>query len=104
MANDRLFIRCTTCGGYDMLGKFYPGGSDGILDGGMSALKLARFVDWHFSKCQRADHDIEGPVCLTFDSEQTLFEAIKAIGGDALCFTGNINSDKAKMTQNGGAT
>lgn len=94
MANDRFFIRCTACGGYSALGKFYPGGSDGILDPN-GAIKLARFVDWHFSNCQKADHDIEGPICLTFDSEQTLLDAIKSVGGNALGFTGNIRSDAA---------
>jgi hypothetical protein len=92
MANDRLFVRCTKCGDYEYLGKYYPSMA-GHVD---RRDELAEFVDKHLDSCQLGgmcltDYgDADQPMCIVFDHEATFCAAGGLIGGG----TGNVNKDK----------
>lgn len=93
MANDRLFVRCTKCGAYEVLAKWYPGGP---ALGNVRADALVDFLGAHIRLCQPQDGAMISPVCVVFDNEDSFCAAGGAIGG-----TGNINSDMERYKRNG---
>lgn len=96
MANDRLFIRCTKCGDYAVVGKYYPSCPGHVT----TPQGLAAFVDKHLDDCQLSglacpDYGPE-PICIVLDSESTFCAAGGVIGG-----TGNISRDMERYKRNG---
>lgn len=92
MANDRLYLRCTKCGDYILLGKWYPSFSHCTIDRPDKPEQMADFINRHIESCLEPVGDFgECPIPLTFDSEHTLMEA----GGKGPAGgTGNIERDK----------
>ena len=86
MANDRLYIKCKTCGKEQMLAKFYP------LDPGIGPItadggKITRFLLKHMKYChpRRRKMDMGGdPGFVLHTEEAPAGELAKAIG-DAIC-------------------
>jgi hypothetical protein len=87
MANDRLYIRCTRCGDYLCLAKFYPS-TGPYFPSHWPKEPLHTFIQSHLENCQPHSSGFDGPICLVFDSEQTLCDAGGLIGG-----SGNIHLD-----------
>ncbi|SRR6266446_6975632 len=97
MANDRFFIRCTVCGDYLGLGKYYPSTGPALLDYTNTARALGTFIEAHLSNCQPQGTFFSGPLCLVFDSEATLGAAGGMLGG-----SGNVNVDRDARGRKGG--
>jgi hypothetical protein len=89
MANDRFYIRCTVCGDYLFLGKYYPSGDTIVNDYWQEPLMT--FIGSHLSNCQPQGMSFDPPMCLVFDNEETLCAAGGLIGG-----SGNVNVDRAE--------
>jgi hypothetical protein len=87
MANDRFYCRCTRCGDYLWLGKYYPGTAVAFATDDVAAA-LQTFIESHLSRCQPQDGAFSGDMCLVFDNEATFCAAGGFIGG-----AGNIHLD-----------
>lgn len=95
MANDRFFIRCTLCGDYLGLGKWYPSVGAYVHPAGGRMPALETFFDSHLTNCQPNDgHELTPPICLVIDNEATLCAAGGLIGG-----SGNTKVDTQEKRQ-----
>lgn len=98
MANDRFNIRCTICGDYLLLGKYYPSSGAYMFPGKVDALET--FISSHLTNCQpKTDGwvDFELPMCLVFDNE----ESLAAASGGVLGLSGNVETDRAEESSAG---